>query len=296
MKIEFLGHAGFAIDCNEKTILIDPWLTPSDLVNPFVESLIPPHKSIDYLIPEAVRARDELHPDIILISHFHAHHSPRQDICFWLENAKKKILLIGPKDRTGQVAVVFKNLKEQYPQHEFCSYENDFERHFDQFSIQGLTHPCVHHFSYFIKSFQGSSFLHIADAKINRRDWDRRLDMLWFKYRKLNPSFLALSAGSGSMRMENENGKFIVENVFMSPVEAAQLTSEIAPQLCAIMGIYNFSVWKNRKEYFYSSSETEEYFSWAVKHINSGANTLALRPGMVVSINENKIGLNFLGY
>ena len=291
MLINFLGHAGFALKFNGFQILVDPWLTPSSIDMPVLASFLAKHKSIDYLIPEPTHSRDEFNPDVILLSHHHAHHSPRADIEHWLSVSKKRVTVVSPVIGGNYRRPDFDQIMSHFSKlHDFIFVDSDRELDIGPFQIRALTHTVPFHLAYFVKCASGS-FLHIADAKANRLAWDRRLDPIWIRYTELAPSYLALTGGAMSARLENDEGKFISENVFMSPVEAANLCRTIAPKAASIVGIFNSSVWKNRNEFGFSSEEVESYFSWALRHIAPKVGSILCRPGLSVRIQNSQISI-----
>jgi len=289
MKIEFLGHAGFCIKTKSLEILVDPWLTPSSFERPILESFLPRHRTIDYLIPEPVRKNEDFSPDIILISHYHTHHSPKADIEYWLDKATKPITLIGFDIHSKFKDKVLSEFKQKYPQHTYLTIAQDSVFAFGTTQIRCLTYTQKFHLAHYIQE-GSSSFLHIADAQINRFFHDRRLDPIWHKFSRLNPSLLALSVGTMSSREwdKENNSPYISENTFLSPVEAANLAKFINPKMAAVIGVFNFSIWKNRAEYGFPPMENEAYFRWALQHLNSEIEIPTLRPGMTFDFQDNQ--------
>lgn len=289
MTIDFIGHAGFAITKDGVQILVDPWLTPSTFEKPIISGMFSKHQSIDYLIPEPIHRHDSFNPDIILLSHHHGHHSSAHDITYWLDNSQKQITVISPDIDSGYQNTSFATTLRNYEnRHRFLFIPKDEEIYFEPFHIRTLSHTVPHHFGFFIKSPDGS-FLHLADAKANRLAWDRRLDPIWMKFLDLSPSFLALTGGSLSSRLGADQERHIVENVFMSPVEAANLSAAIRPLAVGLMGFFNFSVWKNRHEYGFSAVENESYFNWALTHLNPSIRNILCRPGLRLELEDGKI-------
>lgn len=290
MIVEFLGHAGFLVKTEKLSILIDPWLTSSSFEFPVLESFVPDHKTIDYLIPEPQHKKENIHPDIILLSHYHTHHSPKVDIEYWLKKSSKKIVIIGydihPKYKNDFVT----NFRSQFPEHELRLVAEDCEFQFQEAFIRVLTYTNKYHLSFFIQS-ASVSFLHLADAQINRFAFDRRLDPLWHKFSLLSPTFFALSVGTTSGRYFSkvDNSPLIFENSFLSPVEAANLTSVINPKIVGVIGVFNSSIWKNRAEFSFSASENENYFRWAIQHLKKEIQVAVLRPGCAVKMDSNQI-------
>src|SRR4051812_40750090 len=117
MNIEFIGHAGFCVRVDGLQILVDPWITPSTFERPVITSFSSFHSSIDYLIPEPVRQLDDFSPDIILLSHYHAHHSSLFDIQHWLEKSTKQIDIIGPSLFPPEEENFLKTFAKNYPRH-----------------------------------------------------------------------------------------------------------------------------------------------------------------------------------
>ena len=286
MIIEFLGHAGFMVQTQGQVILLDPWLQASSLQEPIINSLAGGHRSIDYLLPEPVRKVDEIQPDIILLSHLHAHHSPTKEIESWLSSATKKIKVVFPLDAKKPDEVILKGLRQKYSQHEFVVVTQDFQFQSSEIQISCLTHPMKDHLGYFIRANE-TSFLHLADAIVSTNWWDRRLDPMWMKFKDLNPTFMASTVNFTTSKSVNQAGeKFIKENGFLSPPEAARLTQLINPQIVSVMGIFNFSVYKNRFEYSFPPYESEAYFDWCVRALSDQIQVLTLRPGTVLNLKD----------
>src|SRR4051812_19251034 len=89
MQVEFVGHAGFRIEENGCSLWIDPWLSSSDFENPLIQGILPGTRTIDFQIPEPKFRAESARADLILLSHFHPHHSPQRDIQFILERSSK---------------------------------------------------------------------------------------------------------------------------------------------------------------------------------------------------------------
>lgn len=279
MNIEFLGHAGFCITTKNIQILVDPWLIPSTAKDPILNCFVPDHKTIDYLIPEATRRVEDLRPDFIMVSHYHTHHSPKNEIEYWLKNSEKKITVIGPDIHSTQKVSFLNSFSKNYPQHDFHVIDKDTEMNFNGVILSMKTHTVPFHLSFLIQS-ENKKFLHIADSVISRVWFDRRLDPIWFKYKNLNPDYLALTVGHTSSRRKSDaKGSFIRENSFLSPVEGALLTKLIAPKSVSVIGIYNCSIWKDRTEFGYPYAEVENYFRWAVHHLTPEIKINIARPG-----------------
>lgn len=294
MEIEFIGHAGFSVRSGGLQVLIDPWFSPSTQEKPILKSMVPGHSTIDYLIPEPRASLEDFDPDIILISHYHTHHSSQQDIEFWLTRSKKSVTLIGYKFNS-KVANDFQNyFAEKFQQHRFLTCDQDEGFNFEHLEIRCLTNSARDHLSFFVKE-NGVSFLHIADAPISRIPFDRRLDTIWHKYSSLQPTFMVLSVGAISTRKTDKSGNpFILENSFLSPVEAANLVRAIKPKWAGVMGVFNFSIWKNRTEFGFSPYDCEAYFRWAVEHLEPTINVPNLRPGNIFQMTgQDEVSIRF---
>ena len=289
MTIDFIGHAGFSVTHDDYQVLLDPWLTASSFDNPVLSSFFSKHRSIDYLIPEPVHTHDFFAPDAILLSHHHTHHSSSLDIIRWLDQAQKQVTVISPSVGENYRNNEFNEIQSRYAdRHRFLFVPNDQELQVGPFFLRAMSHTVPHHLAYYLKCSSGS-FLHIADAKINRLAWDRRMDPVWMKFLDLNPSLLALTGGAMSARMGGREEPFIVENMFMSPVEAANFCASIKPATAGLMGFFNFSIWKNRHEYGFSASENEAYFEWALRHLDPEIRQTLLRPGLRLQIHDGRI-------
>lgn len=302
MIVEFIGHAGFRLTCsNGLEILIDPWFTNSDLENPVIQSLNECHKTIDYGIPSQLKNKEDFNPQIILCSHFHTHHASKTDYLYFVNKCNFKIKLVFPSDAFSESAQ--KNL-DFFERHEI---HQDQHLKFDSVSIHAFTHTVKGHIGFYIfDSLSQTSFMHIADAPANRNPFDRRLDPVWLKLKELSVDFLVLSGGAISSshfinstdysvkrRIPNTENpenwqKILRENEFMSPAECANLTNTIFPRIACLMGMYNFSIWKQRIEFGFSASENENYFSWCLSEISPEIKSFPLRPGNKINLIQLK--------
>lgn len=292
MQIDFTGHAGFWLQLEEIQIVVDPWLIASSLEAPLMDSLMPDIKTIDYLIPEPVHNLSMIAPDYILLSHFHTHHAPKKEIDHWLKNATKPVTVIGPAPLKKKPNDLLETWQNQYPDHKFIliSEDSKFEVNKD-ISIEALGHTTNEHLAYMIRSKE-KSFLHLADSIVSKVWHDRRLDLLWQKFKNMNPDLLAITVSSTAYRGKTKDGiSYIRENGFMSPVEAAQLTNLINPKNVTVMGIYNFSVWKNRVEFGYSCYEVEAFFRWSIQHLRPDIAVHMVRPGYRFLLNQDSFYL-----
>lgn len=308
MKIEFIAHAGFRLFNGEDEVIIDPWLKSSNIQTPILESFKSSHHTIDFLRPKPKIRPTELSPNLILISHFHAHHSSSKDLLEIAGQNKSQIKLIGPKSSTN-------SLVDNYQKYFDCVFiDNDETFYFNNYKISIFTHTSENHLGFFIEdTLTETSFMHIADAVINRSYYDRRIDPIWFKLNNIRPTFLALTSGATSSAIyvndiedkitfsENYSGNegwrpSFIENSMMSPTECARLANEIKPKIVCLMGMYNFSIWKQDIEYSFSAYESENYFSWALSHINSNIITFPLRPRLVIDLAKFKCGDSYVKY
>jgi len=280
MEIEFIGHAGFWIKGQNYELVMDPWLFPSTLEEPILKSFSSSAKTIDYLIPEPVITFDKINPDYILISHFHVHHGPLKEIDMWLNQSKKCITIIAPKTNSKGYENSLDLMQSAYPRHRFIFLDIDTELNIcGDLILKVLTHTTNEHLAFFLSN-RKFSILHLADSIISRSWYDRRLDVLWMKFKNLKPDLFLVTVSSTAYRGKSKEGApYLRENGFLSPVEAANLTNLINPKNVAVMGIFNFSIWKNRTEYGYNCYETEGFFRWAINHLRPDIAVQTLRPG-----------------
>lgn len=291
MDVEFIAHAGFCIRSQGFEVLIDPWFTSSQVAQPVLKSILPPHQSIDYLIPAPVKNVDEYRPNAILISHFHTHHSNRSDLeallranpsciiaCCKLPEKSEQIL----KDTVQEIA----RSAQVVPLNPFQSFR------MGPLQVVSLPHCSSHHTGWLLQCGE-KKFAHLADSPINRLWWDRRIDPVYLQLKGLSPDFLALTAAAQTWQQEKDGIKTINENCAMGPYEAARLAHHLGARSAAVMGMFNFSVWRNRFEYSLPSEIAESQFYWAMKHLNSDCQVFNLRPGCRFHLsNDSKQGLS----
>ena len=288
MLIRFIAHAGIYIEEQGYSILLDPWFFDSTLDRPIIESIGGGFKTIDFQIPQSTDSPDRYAPDAIFISHFHLHHAPARDIRALCENSLskgKKITIFYPNPN----AVMEENIRAKLPagvERTAAEAGNTFS--IGPFVIEAKQHTVPYHLAWHIASPSGS-VLHIADAKFNKDHFVRRPDPTWEKLKDFAPSFIIMSAGGHSQRVENSNGRSIKPAGIFTPMEAAEIVQMIAPKAVSLMGIYNHSIWKNRYEYIQPAALCEEEFQWAVSWLAPHTKHIRLTPGFTLGIGEKHL-------
>lgn len=259
MIIQFVAGTEFRVLCQGKEILVDP---------------------------SSNSAAQDFNPDVILLSHYDSDHAPRSDLRSWLKKSKKNITILGPDVESENKEKFLKEFVAEYPQHRLVMQAFDFEESFQSIQICGLTHTVRDQLAFFIKAPE-ASFMHIANASINRLSYDRRLDPIWHKFKNTCPTFLAIMAGGVSARMNTSEGApYIRENIHMSAVEGAYLSSEIKPKIAVAMGAFGDSPTKSARKHGFSFSEIEDYYRWSMEHIHPEIEIPTLRPGFCMRLGE----------
>lgn len=281
-SVTYIAHSGFKISTPSTTIVIDPWLYPSDFNRPVLQGLDPGSRTIDYLIPEPKNSIDDLECDIILLSHFHTHHAPLREIT---EIAtKRRVTIVCPDTLRSKMSELQKNLGvtllERITFH-FVNYESLLKGEevisLGETEITVYSHTQKNHFA-FLVTCPAFSVLHITDSVIHRNLATQHEDELWGRFTSIQPTLLCIGAAPCSMRVINsQGGRNILENTSLTPVQAAKITNAIAPTNVMLIGMDNVSVWSNRAEYRLPKEESASQFVWALSFLNPAIRIV--RPG-----------------
>lgn len=277
-SVRFIAHAGIHITSNLARIAIDPWLYPSSRTQPKLQGLDPESFTIDYLIPEPKNIIQDISSDIILLSHFHTHHSPFQEIKELI--TMNELDIVCPSLSEEKLTLLKENLGESlFKKITFHFLTEDTQLEIRGIRIKCLTHSHKNHFAYFVQTEQ-TSVLHIADAAASKDSTSLLFEDFWKKFYGLKPKFLFMSAGGHKLRTINEQGeRNILENTTMTPTQAAKLTVNIKAAHAGIIGVHNFSVWDKRLEYSNKYEALESEFYWALSFLAPTVKVHQLRPG-----------------
>lgn len=280
LKVTFIAHAGISIKNGKgESVLIDPWFTDSTVKKPVVQALLG-YPTIDFQIPKTQEKIEEYSPDVILVSHFHAHHAPHDDI-LTLASQSEKIVFGHPDIELKNAAA--KAIFEILPQVEVkpCGDKDSFS--VGSFQITALTHTVPEHTAWLVES-EGNSVLHVADARANRDLNLRNLDEAWNEFSDLKPDLFFTGAAGNSKRVENDGVRSVQESLALSPVEASKLTQLVNPKVVSLIGCYNHSVFKGKIEYIAYAPAVEEEFAWASSWLAPSSKFVPARPGHVYTI------------
>jgi|GEM_PF-2860775 len=283
MEVRFIAHAGVAIEEKGFQLLIDPWFFDSTPEHPVIESIGGGFKAIDFQIPKTSEKIENYAPDVILVSHFHSHHSPMRDIRTLCENstAKGKTVHLFSPEPSEEAE---RNLLERVPSAVIRKgIRSDEPFTIGPFIIEAKGHTNPYHQSWFVKTKTGS-LLHIGDGRLHNNRSIRTPDPVWLRLKGLRPSILLLSMGGNSLRIEKDGARQILEASTLTPIEAALITQLVGPKVVGGIGFYNHSMWKNRNEYIYPASQNEEVFEWAVSWLSPETKNVRLRPGYTFAI------------
>lgn len=296
--VEFIAHAGFSLREDGYEILIDPWFYSSTPDYPVIESLLPPHRSIDFQTPATQRRPHHYRPNAILISHFHSHHSPRRDIqeLCW---AQECVALLYPTLDPRQQATLSDYLQAQIPHARPVPVAAMEMVEMGPFKVHRIFHPHDDHASWLVTS-RWARFLHVADAPINRYWHERRVDRGWRDYAGLQPDWLVVSAGGHSQIAKERRaarqsggaaapgdadaqGMLFHHHGIMDSLEACSLAELLRPKLFSLMGYFNHSFFRNNHEFVLPSHVVEEQLEWGKRALSPGISVTSLHPGLAVS-------------
>ena len=285
MLVEFIAHAGVCIKSKSATILIDPWFTDSTVAQPLIREIVG-YPTIDFQIPKTKKRPSDYQPDAILLSHFHAHHAPLNDVLELV--GTKKINILHPHTETvnEKAREVFKI----FPQVTTNPMQSGDGHTLEDMRITALSHTVNGHTAWHITSPNGS-ILHIADPGFNENHSIRKISESWSKFKDLRPDVLFINTGGNSLRRETQNGRSIIDSSSLSPAEAAQVVAFIRPKAVSIIGCYNHSIWRDREEYIRPASVIEDEFYWAVSWLAPETKCVFLKPGHTFGLREESLSV-----
>lgn len=282
MIIKFIAHAGFAIQEDGFTLVIDPWFRDSTPEDPLIEG-INRKQTIEFQIPPAKDKIEDYSPNCILLSHFHVHHSPFRDVRGLVENALGDVLFAYPN---GYANKIVENRFGDLKYVTLRPTDNGESFVVGPFTISALSHTVQGHLAWSIKSKTGH-LLHIADGAANT-DFDvNALHQVWDKFDDIKPDLVCMSAGRNSLRIEKEGQKEILESGCFSPIQAARLIKKIKPKAVSPIGNHNHSFKKNRLEFIPDTYLNEEEMRWALSWLSSETKFIPVRPGHTFSLGES---------
>ena len=289
MKVRFIAHAGFCVEEGDTRLMLDPWFFSSTFEEPLMYSILPPHKTIDFQIPNTREKIEDFKAVGALVSHFHTHHAPAKEMRHLIDQCPSEefTLAVPALNSTAMVSVRANLGPRQRPYRIVPINGAQLTFQLGPFSISGFPSTILQHAIWLVQSATGS-FLHIADAQVSRNSMDRRLDRLWYQFEDLKPDLMVMSAGSHVTRMTSEGKPYLYENSMLSPSEAARLTALVKPKTAAVMGVFNHSSWTNRSEWSLPGSYAEDEFRWALEHLDPGIRCEILRPGREFSIESQR--------
>ncbi len=257
-------------------MFIDPWFTDSTLENPLIEGLTG-QKTIDYLIPPADPGTESIKANAVLLSHYHAHHAPLIDIQNIARNGGSDFTIAGPLRKTDGDSFAREKISAVRPDVKWREFAATEEWTIGDLKIRAMTHTRAYHLAWYIQH-PGGNILHIADANTNRRPYDSRLDPLWLSFADLDISHLFVSTGRHFTAGEHQGRPYIVEGT-MDPTAVAYLAHILQPRCLSLIGMYNFSVWKNRVEYILPVGQSEEQTVWSLQKLSPHIRFVHLLPG-----------------
>lgn len=277
--VRFTGHAGIHIQTQEHSLVIDPWFYSSTRERPRLQGLDPESSTIDFMVPEPRNTILEIAPDIVLLSHFHTHHAPFDEIKEIAEI--KRITVVCPPLPQERLNEIRKRMGDEiFGNITFVFVVEDVTLTFGQTTVRVLTHTKPNHVGYFVASSAGSIF-HLSDPHASNSN-SLLFDPMWEKFNGLNPDYAFIScAGHAQRRILKTGTRIIMENQTFSPTQAAKFAVKIGAKNAGAVGIFNYSLWTDRVEFTPSSEEIEREFHWALSFLSPSIQILTLRPGNI---------------
>lgn len=280
--MKFLAHAGIYIEENGYSVMIDPWFSDSSLSHPFVTS-IGGGRTIDFQLPKIKDKLSNFSPDAVLVSHFHPHHSPSDDIIALAKN-KKMTTLAYPASSKLSLEFSSQLSANQNISLKPVSHRDLFR--VGPFFIKCLSHTVPNHLSWIVESLTGN-IVHIADSRMHPKADLLEFDAVWEEYCGLDFDIMFVSAAKSSLIRKGENSRDIIENAGFSPTQGAKLVQKLKPKMACLIGLYNHSIWKNWTEYRQEAHESEKEFLWALDWLAPEVKFVSLRPGHTFCIGQN---------
>lgn len=281
MFVRFIAHAGFALEEEGHQLLIDPWFNDSTVKSPIIQAVVG-HDTIDFQVPKTTESIAAYHPDTILVSHFHGHHAPHDDLVLLAEQSPQASFCFPD---VGEDNERVRQTFAAWPQVEATAFLHGERKTRGPFSVRGLSHTVRGHLAWHVESKTGS-MLHIADPRVNRDPMSREIGEEWKSFKGLRPDLLCINAGGNSLRREKDGKRYIVENAAVSSIEAARLTELIQPKAVSLIGCYNWSVWRNRSEYIKPAPLVEEELYWGLSWLVPEVKFLILKPANTIGIGD----------
>lgn len=284
--VRFIAHSGVHIKTKGISIAIDPWLYSSSHEHALIQGFDPESTTVDFIVPDPRNTITDIASDIILLSHFHTHHSPYYEI-YSLIKMKETVDIICPTLSDSKLRILQTWLKDDFKKITFHFLEKNTDITIRGVSIKCLTHNNPEHFAYFIKT-PSCSVMHIVDAAVRTKDTQGEFGEYWNNYDNLNPDFLFIGAAGHALRNIDALGKKqIIESTSLTPIQAAKVTQRIGAKNVATAGVFNFSIWDARVEYVLPYEFVESQFYWAMSFLEPSVNVHQLRPGDTFRKGEN---------
>lgn len=287
--VRFIAHAGINFVSSGVSFAVDPWIYSSELDYPVVQGF-PGSKTIDFIIPEPKNTVSDISPDVVLLSHFHTHHSPLREFVEFAKN--KKITLICPSMTDWAFESLQKSLDENvFNNIKFEFVEKDREFDFNGVKVKAMTQTQIGHIVFLIEGIN-SSVLHVVDAAVNEDINNISFSKTWDKLLNVSPDFLFVGAAGHARRFIVDGKRYINENETFSPVQASKFAGLVNAVNVAPIGIYNHSIGNGRVEYVTPPGLVEHEFYWALSFLFSNIKFRTLKPGDTFYFKNKKEVLN----
>jgi hypothetical protein len=285
-KVKFIAHAGVMIKSEGLSIVLDPWLYPSDFDAPVIKGFTY-NKTIDFLIPVPKTRSVDIVPDIVLLSHFHTHHAPLRELAEFAAN--KKIEIVCPplteKDLLKIDEIYGENVRKNM---NLLFIKEDAVITRNNINIRVFTHTQNGHLCYVVET-PNSKIAHIVDAAANEDHDKLSLSSTWEKLNDINPDILFIGTASHISKKTVGVDRDIIENMTLSPVQAAKLSVKMGAKNIGAIGIYNHSIWNGVQEYVRPPGEVESNLYWVISYLSPSTKFHAFKPGDTFEIENNKV-------
>ena len=232
------------------------------------------------MIPESRNSVIDISPDIVLLSHYHTHHSPITEI---IEFAKiKPIQIFCPTMNDNELLQVKNKMGDYiYSRITFRFLDKDESIISKGLEIRAFLHQAERgttHFIYYLR-LGDKSLLHVVDANVNYGTASSEFSNWWSRLYVLEVDYLFVGAAGHISRAMINGERYLREHTSLTPIQAAKLAVRLGVRYTGIIGIYNHSVWDDRAEMGLSSGEAESQFYWALSWLAPAIKVLYLRPG-----------------
>lgn len=281
--VRYIGHAGVQVACGNESLVIDPWLYSSTLLKPIVDGFEHTQKTIDFMIPGPKNSIEDILSKYILISHWHVHHSPYNEIKEMLQRLDKVTIICPPLDEAG-INMNKKRLGEYlFNKIEFIFILEDQEIKVGPYTIFAFQHTKRRHVGFMV-STPDVKIVHITDARANKDTTRNSLDDLWFKLQDSHPDFMFISASRHFRKDIQGLVRSIVPDETFTAIQATELATIIKPKSISLIGKGNFSIWDSYVESSLQLEIAYKELMWCIAFLYPAASVRMISPGDILSV------------